>query len=88
MNVDLYKLYLYHYYQFNSNRLITNEFTYIDNIHVKTNDIPNSVTHLTFGHHFNQILKKYHIPNSVTHLTFRNDFNQILIHLHFILFDL
>ena len=41
-------------------------------------DIPNSVTHLTFGYNFNQPLKKDDIPNLVTHLTFDYDFNQPL----------
>ena len=37
--------------------------------------IPNSVTHLTFGHNFNKDIKGA-IPNSVTHLTFDKYFNQ------------
>ena len=41
-------------------------------------DIPNSVTHLTFGYRFDQKLKEGDIPNSVTHLTFDEEFNQEL----------
>src|ERR1700741_4295875 len=37
-------------------------------------NIPNSVTHLTFGYCYNQITN---IPNSVTHLTFGDDYDQI-----------
>ncbi|QGR54202.1 fnip repeat-containing protein [Moumouvirus maliensis] len=40
----------------------------------KVKSIPN-VTHLTFGHHFNQSIKGC-IPNSVTHLTFEKWYNQ------------
>src|SRR5579872_2711480 len=40
--------------------------------------IPNSVTHLTFGHYFNQDIKDC-IPNSVTHLTFGKHFNRPII---------
>jgi len=45
---------------------------------LKEGDIPNSVTHLTFGYYFNQELTKGSIPNSVTHLTFGYFFNQVL----------
>ncbi len=45
---------------------------------LKARDIPNSVTHLKFGHYFNQPLKAGDIPNSVTHLKFGIDFNQQL----------
>ena len=45
---------------------------------VQEGDIPNSVTHLTFGFGFNQPLKAGDIPNSVTHLTFGICFNQPL----------
>ena len=48
------------------------------NNELKEGDIPNSVTHLTFGWKFNQELKEGNIPNSVTHLTFDCDFNQKL----------
>src|SRR5207248_1529097 len=37
--------------------------------------IPSNVTHLTFGHDFNQDIKSA-IPISVTHLTFGYKFNQ------------
>ena len=37
--------------------------------------LPISVTHLTFGHYFDQSIEKG-IPNSVTHLTFGWRFNQ------------
>jgi hypothetical protein len=37
---------------------------------LKEGEIPNSVTHLTFGSDFNQELQEGAIPNSVTHLTF------------------
>jgi hypothetical protein len=40
--------------------------------------IPNSVTHLTFGNNFNQLLKADDIPNRVTHLRFGTCFNQPL----------
>ncbi len=45
--------------------------------------IPDSVTHLNFGHYFNQPLKKDNnsksiIPDSVIYLTFGNEFNQPL----------
>ena len=49
-----------------------------DNNKLKEGDIPNSVTHLTFGWQFNQELKEGDIPNSVTHLTFGDNFNQEL----------
>ena len=42
-------------------------------------DIPKSVTHLTFGFMFNQPLNKDVIPNSVTHLTFGIMFNQKIV---------
>uniref|UniRef100_A0A6C0C9X5 F-box domain-containing protein n=1 Tax=viral metagenome TaxID=1070528 RepID=A0A6C0C9X5_9ZZZZ len=41
-----------------------------------TTNIPRSVTHLKFGFHFNQIIKKGDIPSSVIHLTFGFSFNQ------------
>ena len=50
----------------------------IHNNKLKEGDIPNSVTHLTFGNNFNQELKEGDIPNSVTHLTFYANFNQEL----------
>ena len=48
------------------------------NNELKEGDIPNSVTHLTFGYYFNQELKEGYIPNSVTHLTFGRLFTQKL----------
>ena len=65
MNIDLYKTFLYNYKYF------------IDDIPIQ-NDIPNLVTHLTFGYLFNQPLEKDDIPNTVTHLTFGYMFNQLL----------
>nr|AEX62467.1 putative F-box and FNIP repeat-containing protein [Moumouvirus Monve] len=46
-------------------------FNQFNNIEYEANDtnIPNGITHLTFGHYFNQSVKGC-IPNSVTHLTF------------------
>ena len=41
-------------------------------------NIPDSVTHLTFGYDFNIELKEFVIPDLVTHLTFRDGFNQKL----------
>ena len=48
------------------------------NNELKKGDIPNSVTHLTFGKEFNQELKEGDIPNSATDLTFGTCFNQEL----------
>ena len=39
----------------------------------KPTEIPNSITHLTFGFMYNQPTK---IPNSVTYLSFDNYYNQ------------
>ena len=38
------------------------------------NNLPNSITHLTFSNHFNQLVDN--LPNSITHLTFGRHFNQ------------
>ena len=38
-------------------------------------NIPNYITHLTFGYYFNQEIKDS-IPNSITHLIFGDYFNQ------------
>ena len=38
------------------------------------NKIPNSITHLTFGYYFDEIVDD--LPNSITHLTFGSNFNQ------------
>ena len=38
------------------------------------NNLPNSLTHLTFGSYFNQ--KINNLPNSLTHLTFGYNFNK------------
>ena len=76
MNIDLYKCYLNHFLQIE--QYIEPKITYIENNHFQLNNIPNTVTHLTFGHHFNQVLKKDDIPNYVTHLTFGYNFNQKL----------
>jgi hypothetical protein len=40
--------------------------------------LPASLTHLTFGHFFNQPLAPGVFPASLTHLTFGCDFNQPL----------
>ena len=40
----------------------------------KINNLPNSLTHLTFGNNFNQEVNN--LPNSITHLTFGRSFNQ------------
>ena len=45
---------------------------------LKEGEIPNTITHLTFGYDFNQELKEGDIPKSVTNLTFGYDFNQEL----------
>jgi hypothetical protein len=37
-------------------------------------NLPNSITHLTFGYYFNQPVDN--LPNSITHLTFGESFNQ------------
>ena len=37
--------------------------------------IPDSVTHLTFGSHFNQDIQEA-IPNSIIHLTFSINFDK------------
>ena len=42
-------------------------------INNKIIEIPNNVTHLTFGYYYNQ---KTEIPNNVIHLTFGFDYNQ------------
>ncbi len=48
---------------------------YIENIFNKSvNNLPNSITHLTFGVMFNQTVNN--LPNSITHLTFGYKFNQ------------
>src|SRR5256885_240453 len=39
----------------------------------------NFITHLTFGHDFDQPIN--HLPNSITHLTFGHDFDQPIDHL-------
>ena len=49
-------------------------FDYFFNDYVR--NIPNTVTHLKFGDHFNQILNEGDIPYSVTHLKFGLYFNQ------------
>ena len=43
------------------------------------NDLPNSITHLTFGYMFNQPL--CNLPNSITHLTFGQFFNHSVVDL-------
>ena len=40
----------------------------------EVNNLPNSLTHLTFGNDFNQEVNN--LPNSLTHLTFDSHFNQ------------
>jgi len=40
--------------------------------------LPDSLTHLEFGHWFNQPVDKLRLPNSLTHLTFGFKFNQLV----------
>ena len=40
----------------------------------KVDNLPNTLTHLTFGWGFNQLVDN--LPENLTHLTFREDFNQ------------
>ncbi len=84
MNADLYRHFMIKYFEDLNKKTSEYEqntdkhFTFNLNIPFKEGDIPNSVTHLTFGYNFNQPLKKDDIPNSVTHLTFGYCFNQAL----------
>ena len=62
--------------------LINNNLVLKENSHLirkmtyvmSVDQIPNSITHLTFGFHFNQSVDQ--LPNSITHLTFGFYFNQ------------
>ena len=70
---DLYKLFINNSIKYNiieKKEDTKNSVIYFNDITIEKGDIPNSVTHLTFGYKFNQILYKECIPNSVTHLNF------------------
>jgi len=81
MNIDLYTKILQNHEDFikpiPKNNTVKN-FIFDKNQSLKKEDIPNIITHLTFGWYFNQPLKKEDIPNSVAHLTFGQNFNQPL----------
>ncbi len=49
---------------------------------LKQGDLPNSITHLTFGNNFNQPLDIDLIPRKIVNLTFGKKFLQRLDHIH------
>ena len=68
LNEDLFDVYLND--NFYDLKHIKSQFNQI------VNELPNSITHLTFGHKFNQVVNN--LPNSLTHLTFGIYFNQVV----------
>ena len=78
MNRDLY-IVLLNNYLISKKENIQNSVAHLI-FEYSSDDIPNTVTHLTSGYFFNKQLKKGDISNSVTHLTFGTHFNQSLKH--------
>ena len=76
MNSLKYHIKFYNEYEYNKIKHLSfiKNFKQITYLSHDTN-IPNNVTHLTFGDRFNQEIKDV-IPNSVTHLTFGWKFNR------------
>ena len=76
MNLLKYHVKFYNKYQYDKIKHLSfiKNFKEIQYLSGDTN-IPNNITHLTFGFHFDQVIKD-RIPNSVTHLTFGCCFNQ------------
>ncbi len=46
----------------------------VSNFNQSIDNLPSSITHLTFSHNFNQLVDN--LPSSITHLTFGYYFNQ------------
>ena len=57
-----------------SNNDNTNDIFIKSKFNQEVNNLPNSLTHLTFGYNFNQEVNN--LPNSLTHLTLGGSFNQ------------
>ncbi len=53
-------------YTINNDKII-----FDDNFNQLVENLPNNITHLTFGLHFNQLVDN--LSNNITHLTFGND---------------
>jgi len=87
MNRDLYIKCLYDYKCLGYNITDNNEYIVKKRIDpyynkkyklLKKEDIPNNITHLSFGDNFNQELNKGDIPESVIYLNLGDKFNQEL----------